>query len=230
MSIDAVRFRSPEPGMAAAFWAVILGRTAVPLGEDLVLPGSPRQLGLRFAVGDGHPATENRLHLHLTYAGRAQADTIAAAVSLGGRVAGSGNIPPGSFAVMADAVGDEFCVIEDDNAYLAGCGPLGEVTIEGTVAVAEFWAAVLDWPVVWSEGDERAIQSPGGGTKLAWSGDAVEPDRTNERQEFVLTVPAAEYDVEVARLQARGATGPEANADRVEMRDPDGVAFELRAI
>ncbi|GLY39683.1 hypothetical protein Amsp01_057070 [Amycolatopsis sp. NBRC 101858] len=34
--------------------------------------------------------------------------------------------------MLADPAGYEFCVIEPGNGYLAGCGPLGELTCAGT--------------------------------------------------------------------------------------------------
>lgn len=144
---------------------------------------------------------------------------------------GSGHVPENSYAVMADAVGDEFCVIEDGNAYLAGCGPLGEVTCEGTRAVGLFWSRALGWPLVWEDGEETAIQSPAGGTKIAWSGDPVNPRTDRRRQYFVVSVARHELDEEVGRLIAIGAT--RAATGRIGesvLEDPDGNEFVVRAV
>jgi hypothetical protein len=53
-------------------------------------------------------------------------------------------------------VGYEFCVIEPGNAYLAGCGVLGELACDGTRQVGLFWQAVLGWRLVW---DRDAVPS-----------------------------------------------------------------------
>ncbi len=60
-------------------------------------------------------------------------------------------------------------MIGPNSSFLAGCGFLGELACDGTRQVALFWAAVLGWPLVWDEGQETAIQSPHGGTKVAWA-------------------------------------------------------------
>jgi len=69
-------------------------------------------------------------------------------------------------------------VIEPGNAYLAGCGFLGELTCDGTREVGLFWSKVLGWPGVWDQDEETAIQSPRGGTKVAWAGPPVAPKRS----------------------------------------------------
>jgi len=227
---ESVLFRTPEPSRAAGFWAALLGRRPAEDGDEVLLPGREDQVGLRFTAGPPHGALDNRLHLHLSQTERSQRETIAQCLAAGGRLQGSGNVPPGSFAVMSDPIDDEFCVIEDDDAYLAGCGPLGEVTCEGTRAVGLFWSEAMGWPLVWEEGDETAIQSPAGGTKLAWSGDAPDPARDHTRQRFVLAVDASDLDDEVARLVVLGASdvGPTALGHR--LRDPDGIDFDIRPV
>ncbi|MFE1643955.1 VOC family protein [Microbacterium sp. P01] len=230
VTFDSVLFRSPDPERAGAFWGDILTRSVVEEGDEWHLPGSDGQIGLRFAPGGRHDDLRNRLHLHLSQAKRDQHGTIATCVGAGGRLQGNGHVPPNSYAVMADPVDDEFCVIEDGNAYLSGCGPLGEVTCEGTRDVGRFWSLALGWPMVWEEGEETAIQSPTGGTKLAWSGDNINPARDNTRQRFILSVDRTELDAELHRLATLGAT----NAIRVPfgavLCDPDGIGFEVRVL
>ncbi|MGN7799648.1 VOC family protein [Leifsonia sp. 22587] len=226
----SVTFLSGDPARDASFWGAVLGRSPRDDHGGILLPGDDTQVGLRFAVGEPHGALRNRLHLHLSRAERRQSESIAACVEHGARLRGNGHVPAGSYAAMADVVGDEFCVIEDDNAYLAGCGPLGEVTCEGTQATGLFWSRALAWPVVWDHGEEVAIQAPSGGTKLAWSGEPVEAGKPIDRQYFMVTAPAGEVEDEVARLLELGAT--DAVTDRsgaTTLRDPDGVAFVVRA-
>lgn len=209
----------------------MLGRSSQSDVDGILVAGDSRQVGLRFAVGADHGEDKNWLHLHLTEHIRKQRDTISACVAHGGRLLGNGHVQENSYAVMADVVGDEFCVIEDGNSYLAECGPLGEVTCEGTRAVGLFWGAALGWPLVWEEGEETAIQSPLGGTKIAWSGEPVNPNAANDRQFFVLTVASDELEDEVSRLMTSGAsgraTGPSGDTTLV---DPDGNTFVVRAV
>lgn len=187
IALQSVTFRSPNPEGAAGFWGAVLNRHPQRDGDGILLAGASGQVGLRFAAGAPHGEEKNRLHLHLSEDERDQNESIAACVALGGRLLGNGHVPENSYAVMADVVGDEFCVIEDGNAYLAGCGPLGEVTCEGTRSVGLFWSRALGWPLVWDEGEETAIQSPAGGTKIAWSGDPVNPKTDRHRQYFVVS-------------------------------------------
>ena len=72
--------------------------------------------------------------------------------------------------MLADPEGNEFCVIESTNNWLAGTGFLGELAADGTREVGVFWAAALDWPLVHDEDGETAILSPGGGMLVAWGG------------------------------------------------------------
>jgi hypothetical protein len=69
---------------------------------------------------------------------------------------------------LADPGGNEFCVIEPGNNFLAGCGSLGEFTCDGTREVGLFWRDALGWSLVWDQGEQTAIQSPQGGTKISW--------------------------------------------------------------
>lgn len=228
--LHSVTFVSPDPSRDAAFWGSVLGRS--PRSDDggILLPGDDRQVGLRFTPGDPHGTERNRLHLHLSRADRDQAEAIAACVALGARLRGNGHVPAGSYAAMADVVGDEFCVIEDDNAYLAGCGPLGEVTCEGTRATGIFWSHALDWPVVWDQDEEVAVQAPAGSTKLAWSGEPMQPGKPTDRHYFMLTAHATALEEEVVRLVGLGATDAVTDSSgATTLRDPDGVAFVMRA-
>ena len=229
VELESVMFESPDPQRDASFWGSVLGRPLHGDEENLLLPGNGRQVGIRFAPGPGHGEGKNRLHLHLTETDRGQGDTIATCLGLGGRLLGSGHVPANGYAVMADVVGDEFCVIEDGNSYLAGCGPLGEVTCEGTRVVGVFWSQALGWPLVWDEDGETAIQSPAGGTKIAWSGDPA-TSRGEDRQSFVLTVAADELQDEIDRLMTLGASDPiDSPTGTTTLRDPDGVEFALRS-
>jgi len=231
IELQSVTFRSEDPQQDAQFWGAVLDRPLERDGSGILLAGGSGQVGLRFAAGARHGEEKNRLHLHLADGPRDQRDTIAACERLGARLLGNGHVPQNSYAVMADVVGDEFCVIEDGNSYLAGCGPLGEVTCEGTRSVGLFWSRALGWPLVWDEGEETAIQSAAGGTKIAWSGEPVNPKTARERQYFVVTVPSGQHDEEVSRLLTLGASGSAIGRTRETLlTDPDGNEFAVRTI
>lgn len=229
IELQAVTFCSLDPQRDAEFWGAVLNRPLVTDGDEILLAGGSGQLGLRFASGTPHGLEKNRLHLHLADGPLNQEDTIAMCVARGARLLGSGHVPENSYAHMADPVEDEFCVIEDGNSYLAGCGPLAEVTCDGTRSVGHFWSAALGWPLVWDEGEETAIQSPAGGTKISWSGDAVNPNIDPHRQHFALTVHSDQLTDEVRRLLDLGASVPAiGRTGETVLLDPDGNKLVIR--
>lgn len=213
----------------AGFWAEVLGRGVVEDGEGSLLPGDDGQVGLRFALAPADTGNR-RLHLHVTSDGPADQDeTVAAALELGASPLDVGQRPQEGHVVLADPGGNALCVIEPDNAFLAGCGLLGEVACEGTREVGVFWSDALGWPLVWDQDGETAIQSPDGGTKVAWGGPPVAPKDGPNSQRFELV---ADGDVagEVDRLVALGATRGVGDQDgAVLMADPDGNEFTVTA-
>ncbi len=220
-----------DPRRLAAFWAGLLGQSVVDGAGGPLVPGSGTQVGLRFAQARSEKVGPNRVHLHLTSNSPAgQQDTVAAAVALGADHLDVGQLPDEGHIVLADPEGNEFCVIEAGNAYLAGCGPLGELACDGTRAVGLFWSEALGWPLVWEEGEQTAVQSPAGGTKVAWGGPPLAPKVGRSRQRFHLTLTGGDLAAEVDRLVGLGATlGAGAGADdgAVELVDPDGNQFQL---
>ena len=170
----------------AAFWAAARRDVLVEPGGALV-PGDETQVGLRFLTSDTEQVGPRRLHLHLTSTSlEDQQRTVETVLRLGGRHIDVGQAPDDRFVVLADPGGNEFCVIEPGNKFLAGTGYLGEVTCEGTRDVGLFWRDALGWPLVWDENEETAVQSPLGGTKVSWGGPPVEPKHGRNRQRFDL--------------------------------------------
>jgi len=78
---------------------------------------------------------------------------------------------------------------------------------------------------VWNQGQETVIQSPAGGTKLAWSGPSEAPKPGRNRQRFDLA--AADLGTEIARLSSLGATRLADVDEGVEFADPDGNEFRI---
>ncbi len=222
----AVAFDAQEPTATARFWAELLGRDVVDEDDGVLLPGDERQVGLRFVGAPTEKVGLNRLHLHLTSATpQVQRATVAKALSIGGRHLDVGQLPEEGHVVLSDPGDNEFCVIEAGNGFLAGCGPLGEVACDGLRAVGVFWHDVLAWPLVWDQDQETAIQSPAGGTKLAWGGPPVAPEPGRNRQRFDLA--ATDLETEIARLTSLGATRLADVDEGVELADPDGNEFRI---
>jgi hypothetical protein len=196
-------------------------------GGELV-PGDETQVGLRFVASDTEPVGPRRLHLHLTSNTLAdQQRSVETVLRLGGRHIEVGQAPEDPFVVLADPGGNQLCVIAPGNNFLADTGYLGEVTCDGTREVGLFWRAALAWPLVWDENEETAIQSPLGGTKVSWGGPPVEPKHGPNRQRFDLVTD--DPGTEAERLISLGATRLGDLADGVELADPDGNEFSLKA-
>jgi hypothetical protein len=154
----AVCFDARRPLRLAQFWAGMLGREVVEDAGGVLLPGEDTQLGLRFVPSRAEKAGQNRLHLHLTSASPSdQQHTVAAALGLGAGHLDVGQRPEEGHVVLADPEGNEFCVIEPGNNFLAGCGFLGEVACDGTREVGLFWSAGLAAGVGSRPGDRDPV-------------------------------------------------------------------------
>jgi catechol 2,3-dioxygenase-like lactoylglutathione lyase family enzyme len=225
----AVTFEAGNPAEPARFWAGLLGREVVEDTGGVLLPGGDAQLGLRFVAGRAGRLGGNRMHLHLTSADLDdQRRTVASAIKLGGRHVDVGQRPEEAHVVLADPAGYEFCVIEPGNDYLAGCGRLGELTCAGTREAGLFWSEALGWPLVWDRGEQTAIQSPRGGTKIAWDTWDSPPDAPN-RQRFELLPADGDQRAAVDALISLGAARLDARNDgTVVLADPDGNEFCVR--
>ena len=193
----------------------------------MLVPGDPTQVGLRFLTSDTEQVGRRRLHLHLTSTSlEEQQRTVESALRLGGRHIDVGQSLDDAFVVLADPGGNELCVIEPQNRFLAGTGRLGEVTCDGTREVGLFWSQALSWPLRWDQDGETAVQSPRGGTTISWGGPPVEPKHGRSRQRLDLVTDDA--GGETGRLLSLGATRVSELADGVELADPDGNEFSLR--
>jgi len=220
----AVTYDARDPDRVAAFWGALLGREAVESPDGVLLPGRDGQVGLEFVASDSTKTGADRCHLHVTSAEPGdQERTVERALALGAQHLDVGQLPEEGHVVLSDPGGNELCVIEPGNGFLAGCGPLGEVSCDGTRDVGVFWHEALDWPLVWDQDEETAIQSPHGGTKISWGGPPVAPKQGRNRQRFHLAAP--DVAAEVARLVALGATEAGPRRDGAELADPDGNEF-----
>ncbi|MFC7619724.1 VOC family protein [Microlunatus sp. GCM10028923] len=228
--LEAVSFDVADAPSVAAFWAGLLERDVVTDPGGVLVPGDDTQVGLRFVSSANERVGRSKLHLHLTSSSAEdQQRTVEAALRLGGRHLDVGQGPDEPFVVLADPGENELCVIEAGNNYLAGTGRLGEVTCDGTREVGLFWRDALGWPLVLNDGDQTAVQSPLGGTKISWDAWGVQKveagsERTWQRFELVTADVAGESE----RLVSLGATRLSDSADGVALADPDGYEFRLR--
>jgi hypothetical protein len=227
LRLAAVRFDSPCPELTATFWAGLLGRDAIKEPDGVLVPGDSTQVGLRFVDGTLEKLGRNRLHLHVTSSTVEEQRNIAeTALALGGRRRGTGPLPFGRDLYLNDPAGDEFCIIEPGNRYLARCGPLGEVTCNGTPAAGRFWRDALGWALVWDQENQIAIQSPEGGTKISWDDWNDVTMQSRDRQCFDLASNDLASDVD--RLVALGASRVTERTGSTMLVDPDGYSIAVR--
>ena len=228
--LDAVSVDALDPARLAAFWAGLLHREPAEDPDGGIALPHPEDPGfrVRFVPTEDHRVGPNQIHFDLTSTSlEDQRAIVARALELGGSHLDIGQDPDDGHIVLADPEGNAFCVIEPDNNFLAGCGPIGAVNCDGTQQVGYFWSKALGWPLVWDENQETSIQSPLGGTKVSWGGPPVEPRQGRNRQRFDLVSSDPAYEVE--RLHSLGATRRGDLFDGVELADPDGNEFSLRA-
>ncbi|MET7644503.1 VOC family protein [Streptomyces sp. NPDC005426] len=230
----AICFRATRPSGLARFWSAVLGwePTAGPGDEVTLLPPDASGFRLRFIPGQEPKTVQNRAHFDLTSTSPDdQKQTVAQAVGLGATHIDVGQRPEDGHVVLADPDGNEFCVIEAGNTFLAGTGFIGALACDGTQEVGYFWSEALGWPLVWDQDQETAIQSPDGGTKITWGGPPVAPKAGPNRLRFELAVPAdTDWAAEVDRLISLGATRPDTGAGEggLLLLDPDGNEFTVR--
>ncbi|WP_341720737.1 VOC family protein [Micromonospora sp. FIMYZ51] len=228
----AVCVEAQQPSRLAYFWSELLGWEVADDPHDGValLPADDTGFRLRFLANQQPKIGQNPMHFDLTSASLAdQRQTVARAVALGARHVDVGQRPDDPHVVLADPEGNEFCVIEPGNNFLAECGFVGALACDGSQQVGYFWSAALGWPLVWDQDQETAIRSPHGGPKITWGGPPLLPRKGRNRLHFDLAPPAdGDQQAEIDRLLALGATRIDTDrgeAGRVTMADPDGNEF-----
>jgi predicted enzyme related to lactoylglutathione lyase len=174
----AVCFGASQPLGLAQFWSRVLGWELADDPRDGValLPSDDTGFRIRVIPSQEHKTGQNRMHFDLTSASlEDQQQTVARALALGGQHIDVGQRPEDGHVVLADPEGNEFCVIEPGNNFLADCGFIGALACDGSQEVGYFWSEALGWPLVWDQDQETAIRSPHGGPKFTWGGPPVAP-------------------------------------------------------
>jgi predicted enzyme related to lactoylglutathione lyase len=228
----ALAFDANDPLRLARFWADALGWQVDDETDDVVtlVPTDHTQFTLEFGPVPEPKVGKNRIHLDLTTTSVAdQQETVARLLERGAGPVDVGQTADDPHVVLADPEGNEFCVIEPGNRFLAGCERLGSITCDGTPAVGAFWAAALGWPLVWDQDEETAIRAPDGrGPFITW-GPPVPPKTTKNRLHLdIAPPPDVEQRAEVERLMALGANRVGDGSDDVSsvlLADPDGNEF-----
>src|SRR3954451_7801326 len=228
----ALCFDATEPLRLARFWAGVLGWEMVDDPQDgiALLPNDDTGFRIRFLPTQEQKVGQNRSHFDLTSTSlEDQQETVARALGLGARHIDVGQRPEEGHVVLADPEGNEFCVIEPGNTFLAGCGVIGALSSDGTQEVGYFWSEALGWPLVWDQDQETAIQSPRGGPKVSWGGPPLMQRAGKNRLHYDLR-PSVDSDqrAEVERLLSLGATRADigqGDVSWVVLADPDGNEF-----
>lgn len=223
-----------EPLRLARFWAAALRWTIADEANDAVslVPTDGTSFGILFVPVPDTKSSQNRIHLDLTTASiEDQQESVRSLVELGARHIDIGQRPDEGHVVLADPEGNEFCIIEPNNSFLAGCGRLGAINCDGTQAVGYFWSQALGWPLVWDQDGETAIRaSDGTGPLITWSGPPLIPKVGKNRLHLHIgPLEGVDRRSEVDRLVALGATRIDndqgVDVDWVVMADLEGNEF-----
>ena len=228
----ALCFDANEPLRLARFWAGVLGWEMADDPRDgiALLPSDDTGFKLRFLSTEVPKTGPNQLHFDLRSTSlEEQQQTVARSLGLGARHIDVGQLPEEGHVVLADPEGNEFCVVEPGNNFLADCPFIGALSCDGSQEVGYFWSEALGWPLAWDQDEEIAIRSPHGGPKISWGGPPVRPKTGKNRLHFDLAPDVhGDQQAEVDRLSSLGATRLDIGQDdvgRVVMADPDGNEF-----
>jgi hypothetical protein len=233
-NLVALTFDANDPALLARFWAGILGREVVvePDEPDIIVlpPTNHTEFRIEFAPTQEPKTGPNQMHFDIaSQSFEEQQATVARALELGGRRIDIGQGPDADHVVMADPEGNEFCVIEAGNNFLANTAFIGALSSDGSQAVGYFWSKARGWPLVWDQDEETAIQSPSGGSKISWGGPPFREKIGKNRLHLDLATPAdGEQEAEVERLISLGAKRIDIGQGDVSwevMADPDGNEF-----
>ena len=233
-----------DPARQARFWSQAFGwqSQAGEDGEVMVLPGGwrypdPGPLPLLLRPSREPKTGRNRLHLDLPTKSRAfYEDEVKRITGLGATPLdiGQGDVP---WQVLADADGNEFCVLDPRPGVYFDTGPVAAIVAgcADPAAVAGFWAQATGWRRSHSRsGDDLvALRAPhvrGPYLELLRDpGAAAGP--ADGRVRLDVAPPAdGDLDEAVAELLAAGARpadGGQPDAPWVALAAPDGTEFRV---
>ncbi|MBE1878849.1 VOC family protein [Myceligenerans pegani] len=224
----AVRYDAVDPAALARFWAAVLGWEVETVSDDGArVRDADAGFGLHFVPTAEPKSGRNRMHFDVTSTSlEDQERTVSRALEHGGAPYDVGQRGDEGHVVLADPEGNEFCVIEPENQFLAGCGKIGALNCEGFPVTGYFWSRALDWRLVWDQDEETAIQSPRGGVKITWSGGPLYPKPSTgvNRLSLELAPDGNDPRTEADRLVSLGATRAteRERSGEILLTDPDG--------
>ncbi len=145
----ALCFEAKDPLRLARFWGGVLGWEMTDDRRDdgvALLPSDDTGFRIRFPASQDEKASQNRMHFDLTSTSlEDQQQTVARSLALGARHIDIGQLPDEGHVVLADPEGNEFCVIEPGNSFLADCGFIGALACDGSQEVGYFWSEAGRW-------------------------------------------------------------------------------------
>ena len=230
--LDALCLDANDPHRLAHFWAAALQwEIDDQIGDEIGLaPTDGTTFRILFEPVPEQKTGKNRIHLDLTSTSiDDQMATVERLVELGARHIDIGQDPNDDHVVLADPEGNEFCVVDPDNSFVADRGRLGSITCDGTPEVGHFWSAALGWPLVWDQDEETAIRAPDGNRPFITWGPPLAPKTGKNRLHLdIAPLDHGDQRAEVDRLVSLGATRVDigqGDVDWVVMADPDGNEF-----
>jgi hypothetical protein len=231
----ALTFDSNDPLALARFWAeAVPGDVRDELPARVVLAPAADDIAfeLRFVPRAGSKTAKNPVHLDLTTTSvEDRDDVVERLLAAGASHLDIGQGPDATHVVLADPEGNELCVIEPTNNFLAGRPRIGSITCDGSRDVGVFWSRALSWLLFWDHDGETAIRSADGSGPFVTWGPPVPPVGAPSRLHLELvTTGNGDPRAEEERLLELGATrieGEPDDAGEVALADPDGRRFVL---
>ena len=231
-SVIALCLDANDPQRMAQFWAEALGwEISESEVEIALIPTDDTGFEILFESTPEKKMGQNNIHLDLTTTSiEDQHDIVDRLIEAGARHVDVGQRGDEGHVVLADPEGNEFCIIEPHNNFLAGCPRLGAINADGTRKVGQFWSEVLGWPLIWDQDEETAIRAPGGtGPIIQWSGPPLMKKNGKNRLHLDIAPPDhVDQRDEVDRLVGLGATRidvGQGDVSWVVMADPDNNEF-----
>ena len=174
---------------------------------------------------------QNRQHFDLTTTSiDDQNETVAQLIELGAATSTSVRSPRKATSCSPIPEGNELCIIEPTNNFLADCERLGAVNCDGTQAVGYFWSAGARMAARVGPGRGDGDPRPGphrSDDHVEWS--AAHAEARQEPAPFDIAPSGRRRSgALVERLVALGASRvdtDEGDVDGVVMADPDGNEF-----
>lgn len=217
------------------FWAEALDWELSESADEgtALIPTDGTSFNILFEPTSDKKVGQNNIHLDLTTTSvEDQHDIVHRSIGAGASEVDIGQRGDEGHVVLADPEGNEFCIIEPQNKFLAGCPRLGAINADGTRKGGLFWSEVLGWPLIWDQDEETAIRSPDGtGPIIQWSGPPLMAKTGKNRLHLDIAPPiGVDQQDEVDRLIDLGASRVDIGQGDVTwivMADPDNNEFCL---